>query len=181
MGTMCVEIAHGFLPCTRRVLIRHGQHLIDERGHGPGLFGLFLRSDWENSACGVVAGDTPRRRRAGLTPQSGFLNCVYVGSLIEHTHCPAPSLEIATICLIVRDPALAGKFTQSAAPAGRELPGLTGHMPYGWSPWIDSSGEDGSKPLGDRFLEMTQLPVIENGYLAIGDIQVAVVVNQDMR
>jgi hypothetical protein len=29
----------------------------------------------------------------------------------------------------------------------------------------------------DGFLEMTQLPVLENGHLRVGDIQVAVVVN----
>jgi hypothetical protein len=52
---------------------------------------------------------------------------------------------------------------------------------YDCSPWLDPSGEDGSKQLGDRFLEITQLPVMVNGHLAIGDIQVAIVVNQDMR
>src|SRR5208337_4952650 len=44
-----------------------------------------------------------------------------------------------------------------------------------------SSGEDRSKPLRDGFLEMTQLPVIDNGNLTVRDIQVAVVVDQDMR
>ena len=38
MGTMCVEIAHGFLPCSRRVLIGHGQHPLDEGGNGPGIW-----------------------------------------------------------------------------------------------------------------------------------------------
>ena len=61
MRTMCVEITHGFLACTRRFLIRHGQHFIDERGNGPGLLGLFLQRDRENAACGVFAGDTTRR------------------------------------------------------------------------------------------------------------------------
>ena len=74
MGTMCVEIAHGFLPCTRRVLIRHGQHPLDELGNGPGIPRLFLWSDRENAACGVVTGDTTRRRRAGMTLKGGFLN-----------------------------------------------------------------------------------------------------------
>jgi len=40
-----------------------------------------------------------------------------------------------------------------------------------------SSREDRSKPLGDGFLEMTQLPLIENGHQTVGDIQVAVVMN----
>lgn len=46
---------------------------------------------------------------------------------------------------------------------------------------ISTSREDSSKPLRDGFLEMTQLPVIENGHLTVWDVQVAVVVNQDMR
>ena len=46
---------------------------------------------------------------------------------------------------------------------------------------VSSSREDRSKPLRDGFLEMTQLPMFENGHLTVGDIQVAVVVNQHMR
>ena len=62
------------LPCTRRVLIRHGQHLIDERGNGPGLFGLFLRSDRQNAACcGVVAGDTAAGGRCAGHETAGRL------------------------------------------------------------------------------------------------------------
>ena len=80
----------GFLPRTRRVLIRHGQHLLDERGNVPGFLGLFLRSDRQNAACGVVAGDTTRRRRAGMALQGGFLTVLTSGFLIEHTHCLAP-------------------------------------------------------------------------------------------
>ncbi len=41
--------------------------------------------------------------------------------------------------------------------------------------------EDRSKPVRNGLLEMTQVPVIENGHLTVRDIQVAVVVNQNMR
>ena len=94
---MCVEIAHGFLPCTRRVLVRHGQYLIDERGDSPGLSGLFLRRDGEDSASGVVAGDRTRRGRVGKILHAGFLIGVRVVFLIEHTHCLAHSHEMAAI------------------------------------------------------------------------------------
>jgi hypothetical protein len=43
------------------------------------------------------------------------------------------------------------------------------------------SRENRSKLFRDGFLEMTQLPVFENGHLTVGDIQVAVVVNEHMR
>ena len=46
---------------------------------------------------------------------------------------------------------------------------------------VSSSREDRSKPVRDGLLEMTQLPVIESSHLTVRDIQVAVVVNQDMR
>ena len=46
---------------------------------------------------------------------------------------------------------------------------------------ISSSREDSSKPLRDGFLEMTRLPVIENGNLTVGDIQLAIIVNEYIR
>src|SRR5262249_41811775 len=49
------------------------------------------------------------------------------------------------------------------------------------STWLDPSREDRSKPLRDRLLEMTELPVIENGHLTVRNVQVAVVVDQNMR
>ncbi len=87
---MCVEIAHRLFPCARRVLVGHGQHPLDQLGNGPGIPGLFLGSDGQNAACGVVAGDPTRRRRAVITLQGGFLNRVHVRFLIERTHCLAP-------------------------------------------------------------------------------------------
>jgi hypothetical protein len=46
---------------------------------------------------------------------------------------------------------------------------------------ISFSREGMSKPLRDGLLEVTQLPMIENGHQMVGDIQVTVVINQDMR
>jgi hypothetical protein len=40
--------------------------------------------------------------------------------------------------------------------------------------FVQSSGNQRSKPLRNGFLEMTQVAVIEDGHLAIRDVQVAV-------
>jgi len=65
-------------------------------------------------------------------------------------------------------------------PAGRRVcnPEIAGSIP---AVSISFSRENRSKPLRDGLLAVTQLPMIENGYQMIRDIQVAVVVNQDMR
>jgi hypothetical protein len=43
------------------------------------------------------------------------------------------------------------------------------------------SGEDRSQPLRKGFLEVPHLTMIDNGHLTIRHVQVAVVVNQDIR
>src|SRR5208337_4080736 len=58
---LCIEVAHGFLPCHRRVFIRHRQHPLDQVGDGPGVPSLFFGRDGEDVACGVVAGHRTRR------------------------------------------------------------------------------------------------------------------------
>jgi hypothetical protein len=77
MGTMFVGIAHGFLPCTWRVFIRHGQHLTDERGNGPCLPGVVLWSDREHAAGGVVAGDLTRRQRGGVSLKNNWCRFIF--------------------------------------------------------------------------------------------------------
>jgi hypothetical protein len=51
---MRIKIAHGLFPRARWVFVRHCQHLLDECGNSPRLFGLFFPSDRVKATVGVV-------------------------------------------------------------------------------------------------------------------------------
>src|SRR5262249_31724623 len=66
-----------------------------------------------------------------------------------------------------------------SAPSGGRTSWLA--LPPRSSMPAPSSGDERSKPLRDGFLKMNQLPALEDGHLTVRDVQVAVVVNQDVR
>src|SRR5271157_6291221 len=110
MGTMCVEIAHGFFPRARWIFIGHGQHQIDERGNGLGIPGLFLRRDGANAACGIVARHATGRRRTRIIRRGRFPRGALASFLIENLHVLAPHTRDPNHLLIVRRSASARKI-----------------------------------------------------------------------
>ena len=102
---MGIEIAHGFFPCPGWVFIGHGQHPLDQGGDGPGIVRLFLGSDREDAASGVVGGLIARRSCRNLFLRIGGGRRIPVWCFVDLIHDPGLPIRDDNHTLIIRGPA----------------------------------------------------------------------------
>jgi hypothetical protein len=90
MGTMRIEVAHRLFPRTRRILVWHREHSLDQIGNRSGIPGLFFRGDGPNATGRIIARYAMPRRRVHQLRRGRFRRTAHSGLLIEVFHFLRP-------------------------------------------------------------------------------------------
>ena len=133
----------------RRVFIGHGQHPLDQGGDGPGIRRLFLGSDREDAASGVVGGLIARRWCRNLFLRIGGGRRIPVWCFAEPIHDPGLPIRDDNHTLIIRWPASARKLEM-------RRPGWLASRPVRSGLAGDESS--GRRSVSDRSCEMDKSP-----------------------